>query len=559
MISATTSKTENEIDTVGPTPETLEIVKTAVYATKKPQQRKLSLTKNNGGCKIMTEDLNVLDSILVEVGEFGRYQRRVCFFILIAAAFIYFSFIIFVFETKQVRHRCKINECDVEPMVFKPQWWANAAPSDFDELSMCIKYQHINNSNIHSCESKNFDCNVKVACDTYVYETSEISIQHDVSIFMDLFIRFGRKTLLVWGMVLSAIIGLSRSFANSYILFIILEYLEAFCISGSFATLWILGVEYVGPKKRIFVTVLINSFAALGGITQTLIAWQVQSWRVLLQIVYSLQLIMIFYYWLIPESARWLLTKGRFGEIKHMLEHIAETNKKTISEESFKKLENFVATKEDTKTIPIIEFFHSRILIVRLIICASCWACCIFLCYGFIINAVQLSANSYLDLILIILVDIPGCMTYTIADRIGRRLSLAGGFLIAGLSCFGYIFINIDQRWLQLIVYLLGKFGVAISFSALYTASTEIFPTPFRNTLLSICAMVGGIGAVSAPQLPLLKTIWEYLPFMLFGCIGLGATVISLFLPETMNLELPNTVKEAEAIGRFKSNKINVV
>lgn len=532
----------------------------------------------------MTEDVNVLDSILIEVGEFGRYQRRVCFFILISAAFIYFSSIIFVFETKQVRHRCKINECDVEPIEFKPLWWANAAPSDFDELSMCIKYQHINNSNFHSCESKDFDCNVKVACDTYVYETSEISIQHDYNLHCDknlwkltlvgtihncgvtiglpisgiLSDRFGRKTLLIWGMVLSAIIGLSRSFANSYILFVILEYLEAFCISGAFATLWILGVEYVGPKKRIFVTVLINTFFALGGIIQTLIAWQVQSWRVLLRILYSLQLIMLFYYWLIPESARWLLTKGRFGEVKHMLEHIAETNKKTISENSFKKLENFDSNKEDTKT-PIIEFFHSRILIVRLIICASCWACCIFLYYGFIINAVQLSANSYLDLILTILVEIPGSMTYTIADKIGRRLSLAGGFLIAGLSCFGYIFINIDQRWLQLVVYLLGKFGISISFSVLYTATTEIFPTPFRNTLLSICSMVGGLGAAAAPQLPLLKTIWEYLPLMLFGCIGLGATFISLLLPETMNIELPNTVKEAEAIGKFKSNKINVV
>ncbi|KAK4880279.1 hypothetical protein RN001_008425 [Aquatica leii] len=53
MINATPSMTENEIDTVSPTPENLEIVKTAVYATtsekKKPQQRKLSLTKNNGG------------------------------------------------------------------------------------------------------------------------------------------------------------------------------------------------------------------------------------------------------------------------------------------------------------------------------------------------------------------------------------------------------------------------------------------------------------------------------------------------------------------------------
>lgn len=40
------------------------------------------------------------------------------------------------------------------------------------------------------------------------------------------------------------------------------------------------------------------------------------------------------------------------------------------------------------------------------------------------------------------------------------------------------------------------------------------------------------------------------LPLILFGCMGLSAGLLSLMFPETLGTKLPDTVPEAENIGK---------
>jgi hypothetical protein len=53
-------------------------------------------------------------------------------------------------------------------------------------------------------------------------------------------------------------------------------------------------------------------------------------------------------------------------------------------------------------------------------------------------------------------------------------------------------------------LFLLGKFSITISFTVVYVYTTEMFPTELRHSLLGVCAMVGRIGSMVAPQTPLL-------------------------------------------------------
>ncbi|KAK4883418.1 hypothetical protein RN001_006737 [Aquatica leii] len=524
----------------------------------------------------MTEDSNDFDSILVEVGEFGRYQRRICFLILFCVIVSYSSSVIFVFETKPVNHRCEIFECDVKPIEYKPDWWTNAIPAKNSEPSKCSKYQRINNTNNGSCAASSFNHESVEQCKIFVYETNETSIMHDFNlqceenvwkltlvgtihscgtliglpIFGILSDKYGRKTILLYGLVLSGVIGLTRSFASSYLLYIILECLDAFCRSASYPTIWILGSELVSPKKRVLVTLLFSATYAFAGVLEGLLGWILQSWRILLRIIYTLHLTMIFYYWLIPESVRWLLAKKRFDKAKDILKHVANVNGKVVSEEFLQKLENYETDKENIKINSVSELFASGTLMLRLVNSAFCWVFCLFLYNGLTVNSVQLSGNSYLDFILTMAVEIPGSIAYIIVDVVGRRLPLAGGFLLTGLACLGSIFIPLDLHWLKLSLYLLGKFGVSVSICVLYSVTTEVFPTPFRNALLSTCIMFGGLGLMAAPQMPLLESFWQPLPLLLFGLSGLLAAILALLFPETINITLPNTIEEAENIGK---------
>ena len=46
---------------------------------------------------------------------------------------------------------------------------------------------------------------------------------------------------------------------------------------------------------------------------------------------------------------------------------------------------------------------------------------------------------------------------------------------------------------------LAGRMAIAGSFSALYVWAAELYPTPFRNSALSIFSTLGKIGAIVAP------------------------------------------------------------
>lgn len=53
--------------------------------------------------------------------------------------------------------------------------------------------------------------------------------------------RYGRRLVLVMGMVLCGIAGVARSFVTSYIWFLILEFIDAMFGAGTYACGFILG------------------------------------------------------------------------------------------------------------------------------------------------------------------------------------------------------------------------------------------------------------------------------------------------------------------------------
>lgn len=58
--------------------------------------------------------------------------------------------------------------------------------------------------------------------------------------------------------------------------------------------------------------------------------------------------------------------------------------------------------------------------------------------------------------------------------------------------------------WLKVLLFLLGKLGVVICFTGIYTYSLELFPTSVRGSLLGWGNTAARIGSMLAPLTPLL-------------------------------------------------------
>lgn len=67
------------------------------------------------------------------------------------------------------------------------------------------------------------------------------------------------------------------------------------------------------------------------------------------------------------------------------------------------------------------------------------------------------------------------------------------------------------------------------------------------------CSMMARIGAIVAPYVIGLsdRIGWSDLPFFVFGISGIIGSVTAIFLPETLNRELPQGIREAEYISKF--------
>ncbi|XP_061397194.1 solute carrier family 22 member 3, partial [Musca vetustissima] len=369
--------------------------------------------------------------------------------------------------------------------------------------------------------------------------------------------RYGRRTALAFGGFVAAILGIIRSFATSYTFFVIFEFLDSLASSPLYSVCFIVGIELVGPKRRVLACSLVTIFYAIGEMLLAIFAKYYQDWRILLRIMYIPALVLFVYFWILPESVRWLLSQRREEEAKDILKRAARVNKRKLSDHSLDKL--ILANREKLANstegkFPIKLAFTT--LFWRIANCSFCWIINVLVYYGLSLNAVLLDGDKYNNFVFIAMVEIPGfLLPLVIMDRFGRRRSLFGCMFISGLCCLSTIFMPKEAAMGQLILFLIGKLTITASFQVLYFFTSEIFPTNLRNSLLSFCSMMGRFGSMVAPQTPLLAKYYENAPAILFATTAILSACLSLLFPETTNLILPATMEDADKIGNSKEKE----
>ncbi|XP_052758448.1 organic cation transporter protein-like [Galleria mellonella] len=535
-----------------------------------------------------------LDAILTELGSFGRYNLVNYAFLLfpVFLAGIYGS--VYVFEAPDISYRCQINECENKGN--DTSWLAYAIPKVKDEYSKCERYPLRDNvtwSNA-TCTDSVFDASKTEECSSYIYSDEDSVVKdfnlgcqnwkralvgtiHNVALFVSLPLtgivsdRYGRKLALAVASLFNGLMGLFRSFSSNYEMLLVFEFLEPALGAGAYSTAFVLAMELVGPKGRVFGNTLINIVYVFGLITLAALAWWLQNWRHLLQVIYTPALLIFSYLWILNESVRWLLSKGKNEKAVEILNKAAKMNKVVLSEELLApiyELEKIPAyhdnekeslshtNKKDVQSSILTQVIKSSIIRKRLAVCSFLWITCTFVYYGLSINSVSLAGNKYVNFMLVAFVEIPAnFVCLLVLDRYGRKKTLILTYVLSACLCISLSFLPKDQKWWSLILYLAGKFSITVSYSSVYVYVSEVFPTSVRQSLLAICSSTGRIGSALAPQTPLLAQYYDNLPSIFFGSISLVASILVFTLPETINVPLPDTIEEAELLSRKKELK----
>lgn len=353
----------------------------------------------------------------------------------------------------------------------------------------------------------------------------------------------------------------------SYTMYAAMQFATAVVSCGTFMTVFVLASESSGPGQRVFVGTLISAAYSIGQGSAGLLASQFQQFRTYLRVLFAPNFVLIMLIWLVPESPRWLLTRNRVREAGRILKRAARFNGVALSEETRVLLagECVSATADEekqstTKESPaedtaapnaFVMALRSRPLIMRLLYCLFTWFTNSFIYYGMNIHAVALAGSKYSNFILVNIVEVPAIFSsYFLMERFGRQHTLSVFLAINGVACLITEFVVPEGSIGRIVLYILGKCGVTISFTVLYVYTSELFPTAMRQTFMNTCSTVGAMGSMIAPLTPLLATVWAGMPMLLFGATALTSSALVLLLPETLNEPMPDTVEDAVRIGQ---------
>lgn len=95
-------------------------------------------------------------------------------------------------------------------------------------------------------------------------------------------------------------------------------------------TSFVLVMEIIGIKWREMFSVLYQIPFNLGHFTLPIFAYFLRDWHDLQFALSIPSVILLSYYWLVPESPRWLFTVGRVDESVKILEKAAKMNNRQI-------------------------------------------------------------------------------------------------------------------------------------------------------------------------------------------------------------------------------------
>ncbi|XP_018329394.1 carcinine transporter isoform X2 [Agrilus planipennis] len=483
-----------------------------------------------------------LDDILPQVGEFGKYQKLMLWFVCLPACFPC-GFCAFnqLFMTDVPEHWCTIPSLANTTIELRKKL---AIPFDNETFSKCERYA-VNWTKIVEENDLNYNdiqTNIswpKEKClDGWEYNKSEISssivIDFDLVCERDIYPTIGLTALNIGGPVgvyffgfLNDRIGRKKSFfvclttvifgsiltatAQDFLWWAISRVIVGLTVPAIYQIPFIISLELVGPNYRSFVTVMTCMFYTVGLMILAGITYLIRDW-VHLTLATSVPFFLYYFYWFVlPESPRWLLARGKFEEAAQTLQKLAQINGKEVPPSFQLQLEQRIfASKTNEETIKhggLKDLCFTPNMRLKTFLITVSWFSTETVYVGLSYYSPALGNNQYLSFFMSSLVEIPSyLLCWFLLDKWGRRWPLSLSMTISGLCCIGTMFVASGDEKTILVLYLASKWAISASFLIIYPFAGELYPTQLRGIGIGASAYIGGLGLIIIPFINYLKT-----------------------------------------------------
>ncbi|KAG4067767.1 hypothetical protein HA402_005539 [Bradysia odoriphaga] len=524
-------------------------------------------------------DFMDFDDLLPHIGEFGRYQK-ILFLLMIPYAwflvFVYFGQIFITIVPEQ--HWCNVPELQHLSIDERVEL---AIPLTNDGRSKCFMYA-VNFTNILlQNETNKGDWPVKPCVHGWEYNRTEIpyaTISSDLNwvcdnatlptiaqsvffvgaivgglIFGRIADRYGRVPSLMAANVVGAVGGIATAFTNDFWSFTICRFFVGFAFDNCFMIMYILVMEYVGPRYRTFIGNM--SIALFFGTMACLIPWiaiYVGDWKLLSIYTSAPLLLVLLTPWVVPESARWLVSQDKIDRALKIIKRFERINGKSVDPAIYDIFIDSCAKirleSASLKQFSVLDLFRKPRLRKITILLILFYMSISLVFDGYVRNIETMGLDTFVAFTIASATEMPSAIILTlILDRWGRRWLGLGTMVLCGLCSIIASFMPIGI--LTIVFIITGRFFVNFSYNIGMQYCAEILPTVVRAQGGGFIHIMGYVATILSPMIVYLGTINLALPLWILGILGLFGGSLALFLPETLGKTLPQTLDDGNTFG----------
>ncbi|EMP32255.1 Solute carrier family 22 member 5 [Chelonia mydas] len=380
--------------------------------------------------------------------------------------------------------------------------------------------------------------------------------------------KFGRKKVLFATLGVQTGFSFLQVFSSSWEMFSVLFVIVGMGQISNYVAAFVLGTEILGKTVRvIFCTLGVCIFYAMGYMLLPLFAYFIRDWRTLLLALTLPGLLCIPLWWVIPESPRWLISQGRLQEAEIIIRKAAKTNGITAPDVIFNPMELQEMTSQKQQRHTILDLVRTQNIRFVTILSVMLWMIISVGYFGLSLDTPNLHGDAYVNCFLSAVIEIPAyIIAWLLLRNLPRRYSMAAALFLGGcvllfiqlvppcmnfLADINQIFL-MDLHVLSIILVMLGKFGITSSFSMVYVYTAELYPTVVRNMGVGASSMASRLGSILSPYFVYLGGYDRFLPYILMGSLTVLTGVLTLFLPESYGMPLPDTIEQMLLVKGLK-------
>ncbi|CAK1555151.1 unnamed protein product [Leptosia nina] len=362
--------------------------------------------------------------------------------------------------------------------------------------------------------------------------------------------RFGRKLPLLAAVVLQVSMGIVAAYIPGFWLFTFVRFLVGMSVGGTMVTGFVIIMENVGSQYRDVISAMYQVPFNLGHMLLPVFSYFIRSYDMFQLAISLTSIVLLSYFFLVPETPRWLIAMKRTDEAIKILEKAAKMNKlptDTIRDdiEKYQKaIEN-----NNLKKGNILDLFRTPNLRKNILAMSFNWLTCSYCFYGVSQYVGQLSGNVFVNVAASASVTLLGTLcSIPMMKVLGRRtLLIVFNFVCA--ACLLVLSI-LPPGPGTVVCASIGVVASFIVFVVVYLHCTELFPTVVRNAAIGFSSMMARVGSMVAPFVVGLGDKSPWMAAVTFAVLPLCAGCVAFLLPETKGCELMTTIEEGERFGK---------